>query len=113
VRISHAGTVLAESSRPRVLFEAAFPLARYYLPPEDVAVELRSSSHLTTCAYKGRATHFDVDVGDATLTAISWSYEEPLDDARDVRGMVSFYQERLDLELDGEPVPRVRTPWSD
>ncbi|MGH3348139.1 MAG: DUF427 domain-containing protein [Nocardioides sp.] len=115
VRISHEGIVLAESRRPRVLFEAAFPLARYYLPREDVSVVLRPAALQTTCAYKGHATHYDVrldGVDGSALEAIAWSYEDPLDDARDVRGMVSFYQERLDLELDGEPVPRVRTPWS-
>jgi uncharacterized protein (DUF427 family) len=114
VRISHEGTLLAESSRPHALFEAAFPLPRYYLPREDLRVELRPAALRTTCAYKGHATHYDVvlDEPRTTLDAIAWSYEEPLDDARDVAGMVSFYQERLDLELDGEPVPRVRTPWS-
>jgi uncharacterized protein (DUF427 family) len=115
VRISHEGTLLATSGRPHVLFEAAFPLPRYYLPREDVTVELQPAALRTTCAYKGRATHYDVvlDGGGAALEAIAWSYEEPLDDARDVRGMVSFYQERLDLELDGEQTARVRTPWSD
>ncbi len=115
VRISHEGTLLAASSRPHVLFEGAFPLARYYLPVEDVAVELRPSARRTTCAYKGHATHYDavLDGDGAVLEAIAWSYEEPLDDARDVKAMVSFYQERLDLEIDGEAVPRVRTPWSD
>jgi uncharacterized protein (DUF427 family) len=116
VRISHEGRVLAESARPRVLFEAAFPLARYYLPREDVSAELRPAALDTTCAYKGHASHYDVPLGGTdggALEAIAWSYEDPLDDARDVVGMVSFYQERLDLELDGALVPRVRTPWSD
>ena len=45
--------------------------------------------------------------------AAAWTYEDPLDDARDVIGLVSFYQERLDLEVDGEPQERVRTPWSE
>lgn len=112
VRVSHEGTLLAASTRPHVLFEAAFPLPRYYLPVEDVAVELSPASHRTTCAYKGRATHYDAVLDGTVLEAIAWSYEEPLDDARDVRGMVSFYHERLDLELDGVAVPRVRTPWS-
>ena len=43
---------------------------------------------------------------------MAWSYEEPLDDATPVRGLVSFYQERLDVWLDGEKLERVRTPWS-
>ncbi len=114
VRISHEATPLAASSRPHVLFEATFPLPRYYLPVEDVTVELRPATLRTTCAYKGHATHYDAVLDDGkALEAIAWSYEEPLDDARDVRGLVSFYQERLDLELDGAVVPKVRTPWSD
>ena len=46
------------------------------------------------------------------LTNIAWSYEEPLEDATRVQGLVCFYQERLDLVVDGERVERVRTPWS-
>jgi uncharacterized protein (DUF427 family) len=55
---------------------------------------------------------YSVIVGAAELANIAWSYEEPLEDATRVRGLVCFYQERLDLILDGAPVERVRTPWS-
>ena len=50
---SNEGVVLADSDRGRWLFEGAFPMARYYLPAEDVRVQLRPSSLHTTCAYKG------------------------------------------------------------
>ena len=113
VRILHEGTVLADSSRPWALFEGTFPLVRWYLPREDVVAELLPSERRTTCAYKGHATHYHVETGGTPLHDVAWSYEQPLDDARDVRGCVAFYQERLDVEVDGEPVERVRTPWSD
>ena len=113
VRLEHEGHVLAESSNPHLLFEGTFPLPRYYLPREDVVAELSSGSLETTCAYKGHATHYDVTAGGTTLPDIAWSYEQPLDDAEPVQGLVSFYQERLDLFVDDEPVERVRTPWSD
>jgi uncharacterized protein (DUF427 family) len=112
VRIEHDGHVLAESSSPRLLFEATFPLARYYLPRQDVQVELRPGTIETTCAYKGHATHYSAVVDGDELVNIAWSYEDPLDDATDVRSMICFYQERLDVFVDGEPVERVRTPWS-
>ncbi|WP_432477845.1 DUF427 domain-containing protein [Nocardioides sp. GXQ0305] len=112
VRISHEGTLLAESGRPWALFEATFPLVRWYLPREDVVADLLPGEQRTTCAYKGHATHFSVDVGASLLRDIAWCYEQPLDDARDVIGCVAFYQERLDVEVDGVPVGRVRTPWS-
>lgn len=112
IRIEHEGHVLAESSRPHLLFEATFPMARYYLPREDVAVELRLGTIRTTCAYKGHATHYSAVVGSRELPNIAWSYEEPRHDAEEVAGLVCFYQERLDLFVDGQPVERVRTPWS-
>ena len=104
--------MLAESDRPHLLFEATFPLPRYYLPREDVVAELSPGTLQTSCAYKGAATHYDVTAGDAVLADMAWSYDEPLDDAEPVQGLVCFYQERLDLFLEGEKVERVRTPWS-
>lgn len=112
VRVEHDGAVLAETHHARLLFEGTFPMARYYLPPEDVGVPLLPGTVASTCAYKGRATHYTAMVGKKTLTDIAWSYEEPLDDARDVEGLVCFYQERLDLVIDGQRIERVRTPWS-
>lgn len=112
VRLSHQGVVLAESANSKMLFEGAFPMARYYLPKADVRVELRPGTVDSTCAYKGHATHYSVLVDGEQLPDIAWSYEEPLDDATGVQGLVCFYQEKLDLMIDGEPVERVRTPWS-
>jgi uncharacterized protein (DUF427 family) len=112
VRLEHGGHVLAESTRSRMLFEGAFPLVRYYMPRDDVQVELHECDHRTSCAYKGHATHYSATVGDHDLDAIAWSYEDPLDDAQAVRSLVCFYQERLDLTVDGRPVERIRTPWS-
>ena len=112
VRIEHDGHLLAESDRCHLLFEGAFPLVRYYLPREDIRVELVPGTLQTTCAYKGHATHYTALCGDHQLGDIAWSYEDPLDDATPVAGLVSFYQERLDVFVDGAPVERVRTPWS-
>jgi uncharacterized protein (DUF427 family) len=112
VRLELDGVVLAESTRPQLLFESGFPMARYYLPREDVAVGLQAGTWKTTCAYKGHATHYHARVGDDVVENVAWSYEEPLSDAIQVKGLVSFYQERLDLYVDGEPMPRPKTPWS-
>jgi uncharacterized protein (DUF427 family) len=112
VRISDGDVLLADSRRPHLLFEGTFPMPRYYLPRADVAVELVPSDTRTTCAYKGHAQHYSAVLGSRTLTDVAWTYPEPLDDARDVAGLVCFYHERLDLVLDDDPVPRVRTPWS-
>lgn len=113
VRVEAGGRLLAESSRARWLFEGAFPFARHYLPREDVAVPLvRDEGLVTACAYKGVATYWSV-ADDPALARIAWSYEEPLHDAEQVRGLVCFFTERLDLSIDGVPVPRGSTPWSE
>lgn len=112
VRLEHEGRVLADSRRPQMLFEGAFPLPRFYLPVEDVTVPLVPGTLRTTCAYKGHATHYSVAGGGPDLADIAWSYHDPLSDAAAVKDLVSFYHERLDLTLDGRPVERIRTPWS-
>jgi uncharacterized protein (DUF427 family) len=112
VRIEHEGHVLADSTRTRMLFEAAFPFVRYYLPPEDLLIDLVPGTLSTTCAYKGHATHYSATVNGSALANIAWSYQDPLEDATAVRGLLSFYQERLDLFIDGRRVQRASTPWS-
>ena len=85
-------------------------MVRYYLPRADVGAELRPGTRQTACAYKGHATHYTALIGDQELRDIAWSYEDPLDDANPVKGLICFYQEHLDLFVDGEPVERPHTP---
>lgn len=112
IEIRHDGVALADSRRPTLLFETPLP-TRYYLPREDVAMDLLEPTDThSLCAYKGRASYWSARVGGTVLTDIAWSYPEPLHDAAPVQGLVAFFTERLDLVVDGEPQPRPRTPWS-
>jgi len=112
VRLESDGVLLAATDRAQMLFEGIFPFPRFYLPKPDVRVELRPGTMQTTCAYKGHATHYTAVLPDRELPNIAWSYEEPLSDALQVAGLVSFYQEHLDLTVDGGRLDRVRSPWS-
>jgi uncharacterized protein (DUF427 family) len=107
VRISIGGRTVAETTRANALFETGLPV-RWYIPPEDVSAELEPSDHRTTCAYKGHATHFDV----AGEDAVAWTYEDPLHDGLPVKGLIAFYNERVDVELDGQLEERPVTQWS-
>jgi uncharacterized protein (DUF427 family) len=107
VRISIGGRVVADTTRTRALFETGLPV-RWYMPRGEIALDLLPSDHLTVCAYKGHATHFDV----AGERAVAWSYADPLHDGLPVKDLVAFYNERVDIELDGEPQERPRTQWS-
>ena len=108
VRIELDGEVLADSTSVYFLFEAPLPV-RYYFPATDVRTDLLTPSTTTTyCAYKGKASHWS-RVGEAD---IAWTYEAPLRDAEEVRGRIAFYNERLDVIVDGKAVDRPLTPWS-
>jgi uncharacterized protein (DUF427 family) len=111
VRLELDGVVLAESSRPQLLFESMLPM-RYYLPVEDVQVELRASDEVTWCAYKGRASYLSAVVGDRLVDDLVWTYPAPLYDAERVRDMLCFFDERVDVHLDGTLLRRPLTPWS-
>ena len=111
VRLELDGQVLAESSRPALLFETMLP-TRYYLPREDISAELVPSSTRTYCAYKGQASYWSAALGGRQLPDIAWTYPAPLHDAARVRGLVAFFTERIDVILDGERLERPLTPWS-
>ena len=108
IRVSIGGQTVADTRRAVALFETGLP-TRWYIPRDDVSAELiRNATHHTICAYKGHATHWDV----AGEKAIAWSYKLPLNDAVPVRSMIAFYNERADIEVDGELEEPPRTQWS-
>lgn len=111
VRIERGGEMLAESSRPYLLFETMLPV-RFYLPPEDVVAELVPSQRRTTCAYKGHATYFSPVVAGSPVPDLGWSYEAPFREAAEVTGRIAFFNERTDLVVDGTMWERPITPWS-
>jgi uncharacterized protein (DUF427 family) len=113
VVVEHEGTVLAESTRTRRLFETSLP-ARTYFPAEDVRLDLLLASDTqTACAYKGRtSSYWALDWPDGRRVDVAWSYEHPLPDAVEVTGLVAFFDERVDVVVDGERRERPITPWS-
>jgi uncharacterized protein (DUF427 family) len=112
VRVELDGEVLAETPRPRLVFETKLA-PRFYLPREDVPASLlRPSPTRTICAYKGEASYFSAELGGRTIEDIAWTYEQPLPDAAELAGHVSFFDERVDLIVDGELRARPQTPWS-
>jgi len=108
VRVELDGTLLAESRRPTALFETGLP-TRWYLPAEDVRFDvLTPSDTATRCPYKGQARFWSAQ-GHAD---VAWSYPEPIPECPRIAGLVCFFNEHVDLTLDGEPQKRPFTPWS-
>ena len=97
VRVELDGVLIAESSRPTLVFETSLP-TRFYLPREDIVADLLSSDLQTACAYKGHAIYYSVAGRDNFL----WSYPDPLPEARALTGLVAFYDDLADVYLDGK-----------
>jgi uncharacterized protein (DUF427 family) len=112
VRVLVDGVALADSIRSRALYETALP-PRFYLPPEDVRLDLlEPSPHRTRCAYKGSASYWHARVGDRLVENLAWAYHDPHHDAEPVRDLLCFFNERVDLELDGTVGERPISQWS-
>jgi uncharacterized protein (DUF427 family) len=107
VRISLDGELLAESDRALALFESNLP-PRWYMPLEDVVAELEPSDTVTRCPYKGTAGYYSVNGAKDLI----WYYADPLLEAGRIKGLVCFFNEKVDLELDGELQERPETAWS-
>jgi uncharacterized protein (DUF427 family) len=113
VRVLVGGEVVADSNRPRLLFETGLP-TRYYLPRMDVRMDLLSQSEtVTQCPYKGRTVHFDLDLNGQTRRDIAWSYPYPIPECPKIENLICFYDERVDaVEVDGDVQAKPVTPWS-
>jgi uncharacterized protein (DUF427 family) len=112
VRIVVNGELVAETRRPRVIFETGLP-PRWYFPQEDVRAEaLVPSEKQTGCAYKGFASYYSVRAGGEEEEDLVWSYPDPRPDAERVKGYLAFFNERVEIEVDGELQERPVTQWS-
>jgi uncharacterized protein (DUF427 family) len=112
VRVSVDGEALADSRRAKVLYETGLP-PRWYIPPEDVRTDLLvPSAKKTRCAYKGSASYFSVRLGERLLEDVVWTYPDPQHDGEAIRNLLCFFNERVDLEVDGRAQERPSTQWS-
>jgi uncharacterized protein (DUF427 family) len=112
IRISRDGELLAESQRPIALFETNLP-TRWYLPREDVLATLEPNDTVTRCPYKGQAGYFSVRGQDGELFKdLVWYYSDPIAESAKIEGLLCFFNEQVDIELDGELQERPESPWS-
>ena len=93
------GEKVAESDHAVVLEETGLP-TRYYLPRADVRMELfRPTTFHTECPFKGQASYWTLQLGDAVHDGIVWSYENPIPGAAGIEGLMSFYNDRVELTV--------------
>ncbi len=110
VRVELDGLVLAESASPVMVFETGLP-TRYYLNRTEVNFEhLRHTDTVTSCPYKGvTSDYWSVVVGDTVHTDLAWAYDFPTRQLLPIAGLIAFYNEKVDIVLDGECLTRPKT----
>lgn len=111
IRVEIDGVIVAETDKARILFETGLP-ARYYMPKTDVHFEyLTATDTVTSCPYKGHARYWSITLDGQTHDDLVWGYDTPLQESMDVAGYVSFYNEKLDIFVDGELEERPKTKF--
>ena len=113
VRVEIEGGVLAETRSPVLLFETGLP-TRYYVDRTDVSFErLEASNTQSVCPYKGiTSRYWSVQTGGTDYPDIAWTYEYPMSQVAPIAGLIGFYNEKLDLFLDGRQLRRPPTHFA-
>jgi uncharacterized protein (DUF427 family) len=100
IRVEIDGVTVADTTHARFLYETGLPV-RYYIPKVDVRMDLLvGTDHVTSCPYKGSARYWSVDVNESRRENFAWAYDSPLAESEKVSGLISFYNERVDIYLD-------------
>lgn len=107
VRVELEGVVLAESPAPVMLFETGLP-TRYYLDRTAVHFEhLVATDTVTSCPYKGTTSRYwSAHIGTKIVTDVAWAYDFPTMQVSSIATMIAFYNEKVDLYIDGQKVHR-------
>jgi uncharacterized protein (DUF427 family) len=97
VRVRFQDHVIASSQGVMTLREADYPPVHYF-PRADVETGFLSrTTHTTHCPYKGDATYYSFLMNGDLVENVAWSYEAPYPAAEDVRGMLAFYPDKVEV----------------
>lgn len=112
IEVQIDGKTVAKASSSVHLHETGLPV-RYYLSPGSVDPSLlRNSELVTKCPYKGEAEYYSIVVDGKEYKDIVWYYRLPTHESAAVAGLICFYNEKVDIFVDGEKQERPKTPFS-
>ena len=98
-RVKAGGTVIAETDRPKLVFETSLPPRPYLLRSDVLPGILEQSQTTSSCPYKGEATWWNVRTGDGVIEDAAWSYETPLPEAAKAVSHLSFDGDGIETEV--------------
>ncbi len=96
VRVTHAGHVIADTTKALKLAEASYKPV-LYIPRSDADMRaLVPTDHHTHCPYKGDASYFSIVADGRTVANAVWSYEQPFPAMAQIKDHLAFYPDRVD-----------------
>lgn len=109
VIVTFGGEVIADTVRAHRVLETSHPPV-FYIPPEDVRVELLDANgEQTWCEFKGDAHYYDIALGNKRGGSVAWCYPEPSEGFEPIQYAIAFYPDRVDsCTVDGEVVQAQR-----
>ena len=113
VRVGLDGIELARSASPVMVFETGLP-TRYYFNRTEVRLErLVGSDSASSCPYKGHtSSYWSAHLGDRVVPDVAWAYDFPTPPLLPIAGLIAFYNEKVDIEVDGKALVRPITHFS-
>ena len=108
VVVSVDGVVVADSTHPTFLHETGLPM-RTYLPKVDVRMDLLTPTrHADRVPVQGLGRVLDAAPArrQPSTADLAWSYPTPLRESHPVAGLVAFYDDHVDVTIDGVAQPR-------
>lgn len=97
VKVRFANTVLADTKNA-VLVHETNHAEIYYIPMEDIKRGLLTkSSHVTRCPFKGKASYWNINIGDHEIDNALWAYEMPYDEMLELAGLGAFYASKVEI----------------
>jgi uncharacterized protein (DUF427 family) len=93
-----------------MVFETGLP-TRYYFDRTSVDFShLTPTSTTSECPYKGRTSgYWSVTTPAAEYEDLAWTYAFPTVALASIAGLIAFYNEKVDITLDGRPLDRPQT----
>lgn len=96
------GAVLAQTDHT-VVVEGS-----QYFPRESINEQyFKTSDTKTTCAWKGEASYYHIEVNGQRNADAAWTYADPKSEAAQIRGHVAFWK---GVEVEVDPGAEDQTP---
>jgi len=112
IRVVIGGETVAETTQARLLYETG-SVTRYYIPKEDIRMDLLESTDLnTSCPYKGTCDYWNVKIKDVEFENVVWSYPHPHPEASGIENLLCFYNEKVDeILVEDKPASTSKILW--